>query len=191
MPAHGGVVHVLCAPPETALVFFGRSSLHPEAAAPLARRLTARLGLAARRLGWGHPPAFWPMGERHRFEFARPGLGRASAPVIITETYHLCVNAWRVGVPAVCLMGEQPDTWSVNSGSPGTRRDKPTELFNQLDVTPLLATAESLRGTLRQPDRIAEAVSDPLLTALAADRVAKVKISAATLLRQALAGSSP
>ena len=131
------------------------------------------------------------MGERHRFEFARPGLGRASAPVIITETYHLCVNAWRVGVPAVCLMGEQPDTWSVNSGSPGTRRDKPTELFNQLDVTPLLATAESLRGTLRQPDRIAEAVSDPLLTALAADRVAKVKISAATLLRQALAGSSP
>ncbi len=35
---------------------------------------------------------------------------------IVTDTYHICINAWRLGVPAICLGAEQPSIHS-NRGS--------------------------------------------------------------------------
>lgn len=198
----------------SALVFFGRSSVPPEIPALFARRLTSRLGLAARWLDWGHPPAFWPMGARRRFRAAWPAIGRttdqtqadvdtpahglrplldevAAASLVVTDTYHLCVNAWRMGVPAVCLIGETPTGWSVNAGSPGARRDKRVELYHQLDVSPLLAFAGGIRGTLREADRVAGLVNDSALHALARQRRAAAADQGLSQLRRALGEATP
>lgn len=72
-------------------------------------------------------------------------ISRVSAcEVILTDTYHLAVNAWRLGVPAVCVVDRPRKIWSVNSGSEGARRDKREELYSQLDASPLLVSADDL-----------------------------------------------
>jgi hypothetical protein len=54
-------------------------------------------------------------------------LGRLAAyRCVVTDTYHLCVNAWRVGVPALCI-GEAlvpPGTCDVSAGWSGAWCDK-------------------------------------------------------------------
>lgn len=35
---------------------------------------------------------------------------------VVTDTYHICINAWRLGVPAICLGLEQPNIYS-NGGT--------------------------------------------------------------------------
>lgn len=58
----------------------------------------------------------------------------ASFRAVITDTYHLAVNAWRSGVPAVCVLDAPGRRWSVNSGAPENARDKRWDLYSSLDA---------------------------------------------------------
>lgn len=83
----------------------------------------------------------------------------ADCRVILTDTYHLAVNAWRIGTPAV-LVRDRPSGkgWNVNDGG-AAGRDKRQDLYSQLDALPLLLdvgafpTGNDLRG-------LVEAVTD-------------------------------
>lgn len=91
-------------------VYFGRS---PNVASMLAfsRAVSRGLGERAEWLPW------FTAGSRRRslaraFGYDVPAVARSPGAilrqmsrqsVIITDTYHVCVNAWRMGIPAVCI----------------------------------------------------------------------------------------
>ncbi len=81
--------------------------------------------------------------------------------VILTDTYHLAVNAWRVGTPAICIVDTPTRVWSVNSGEPGNSRDKRRALYSMIEALPLLVDGPSLFGCANSAAaRIGELVSD-------------------------------
>ncbi|GAA4161122.1 hypothetical protein GCM10022286_18190 [Gryllotalpicola daejeonensis] len=71
--------------------------------------------------------------------------------LVLTDTYHLAVNAWRVGTPAICLVDPPSQAgWDVNSGGSLAARDKRTEFYSQIDATPLLVESRRLAGSLNE-----------------------------------------
>lgn len=110
----------------------------------------------------------------------------ASYRAIITDTYHLAVNAWRSGVPAVCVLDAPGRQWSVNSGAPGSARDKRWDLYSSLDALEYstVGTWEA-RRTQREVARLAELLSDRP----AADAVREHVARRARLGRAMVAGS--
>ncbi|WP_076261504.1 hypothetical protein [Intrasporangium flavum] len=81
--------------------------------------------------------------------------------LVLTDTYHLALTAWRLGVPAVCLVDPPHAEWSVNAGAVGSERDKRVDLYSRLDALPLLVHA--LPGRLRsraEVRRVADALAD-------------------------------
>ena len=68
----------------------------------------------------------------------------SSCALVVTDTYHLALNAWRVGTPAVCVVDRPGAAWDVNSGGIGGGRDKRTDLYSQLDALPLLVDGTRL-----------------------------------------------
>lgn len=104
-------------------VYFGRSRL-TIAMLAFARLAASRSGLHARWLPW--------LGSRWKSAFQAKALGfdppgEAAAPAevladlrkcdaVITDTYHLCVNAWRMGIPAICVgRGAERSDSTINS----------------------------------------------------------------------------
>jgi hypothetical protein len=79
-----------------------------------------------------------PLGSRDLFDLL------AGCSLVLTDTYHLAVNAWRLGTPAICLVDRPSGPWSVNSGERSMRRDKREDLYSQLDAGPLLVDASTL-----------------------------------------------
>ena len=81
--------------------------------------------------------------------------------LVLTDTYHLALTAWRLGVPAVCLVDPPHAEWSVNAGAPGSQRDKRVDLYSRLDALPMLVHA--LPGRLRsraEVRRVVDALAD-------------------------------
>jgi hypothetical protein len=91
----------------------------------------------------------------------------AQHAVIITDTYHLAVNAWRVGTPAVCIIDRPSATWNVNSGVPSSARDKRWDLYSTIDALGLIVPESDLRLCYaKTADRVAEYLAaTSLLTA--------------------------
>jgi hypothetical protein len=91
-------------------VFAGRSWYY-EPLFMVAAELCRRLGSRGRWLPWFHHRP-WPLLEKYGDEFevgSENGtllwtLAQLEAcDVVITDTYHLCVNAWSRGIPAICV----------------------------------------------------------------------------------------
>lgn len=83
----------------------------------------------------------------------------AECRVILTDTYHLAVNAWNIGTPAVLLYERNPSSeWNVNSGQ-GVGRDKRHDLYSQLDSLPLLLDIGDITSRREMP-RLVRAISD-------------------------------
>ena len=80
-----------------------------------------------------------------------------SCRVLLTDTYHACVNAWRLGIPAVCI-GQGAATRENSLG------DKKKEiLYEMLGAQSLYVFTENLgssRGRDRQAERIARLLND-------------------------------
>jgi hypothetical protein len=74
------------------------------------------------------------------------------ARFVVTDTYHLAVNAWNLGVPAVMVADVSEDTrYSVNSGARFAWRDKRYELYSMLEALHLFVrTSELTDPTLRR-----------------------------------------
>lgn len=63
----------------------------------------------------------------------------ATYDLIITDTYHICVNAWNLGIPAICVYGN--DTYNernVNAGNLLAKRDKRQVFMSMYDALDFL-----------------------------------------------------
>jgi hypothetical protein len=101
------------------------------------------------------PPAVQPETDLLLDQLARCAL-------VVTDTYHVAINAWRVGTPAICIVDRPRSSWSVNSGELDGRRDKREDLYSQLDALGLLvAGTGSLRNLDHEVDRVRAHLADP------------------------------
>lgn len=110
----------------------------------------------------------------------------AGCALVLTDTYHLAVNAWRLGVPTVCLVDEPSGAWSVNSGEAGSPRDKRVDLYSQLEVSPLIVGSQEVART---PRRTLDRVTDFLdygLAAVATERIGATREAAVSDVRTTL-----
>ncbi|GAB3392832.1 hypothetical protein GCM10027568_20870 [Humibacter soli] len=99
-------------------------------------------------------------------------FGLSNYDVVLTDTYHLAINAWAQGVPAVCLVDEGGADWSVNSGEPNMRRDKRIDLYSQLEALGLIVSLKGLRR--RGPQevrRVIELLRTPESLAVVRNRI--------------------
>jgi hypothetical protein len=64
---------------------------------------------------------------------------------IITDTYHICVNAWNMGIPAICFAGDDHfKSRNVNSGDFFSRRDKRQVFYGMYDALDFLIPYQEL-----------------------------------------------
>jgi hypothetical protein len=130
-------------------VFFGRSSTPAKVLAKFARDVCRKIERPADWLPWGDASAFEERGQTIRKNFrelnmpdrpGRPLVGDlfkmlSSYSLVISDTYHVCVNAWRLGVPAICVA----DTifkgrLSISNGHAYAWRDKRQAFFSMYDA---------------------------------------------------------
>jgi hypothetical protein len=94
--------------------------------------------------------------------------------VVLTDTYHLAINAWAQGTPAICLIDQAGPEWSVNSGDPNMGRDKRVDLYSQLDALGLIVDLTRLRRRIpREVDRVVELLERSDVLAVAGERIAR------------------
>ena len=78
-----------------------------------------------------------------------------SYDLIITDTYHLCVNAWRMGTPAICVADCTPaDRWDISCGSVCRWRDKRWVFYSMYDALDFFVHARELNSHKRRKARI-------------------------------------
>jgi hypothetical protein len=80
--------------------------------------------------------------------------------VVISDTYHVCVNAWRLGVPAVCLgqaLVRQPD--NINSGNAFAWRDKRQVFYGMHDAMEYYVYIEELADRSWRRKRLEQLVA--------------------------------
>jgi hypothetical protein len=163
-------------------VFFGRAAEGAPRLGRFARDVCARLGLAAEWLPWfdHQAGADYLSAVRRGFprmvihpQPERPLLGDLLARVaehalIITDTYHLTLHAWRAGVPAICIGDAIPHAryWDVSGGWPQAWRDKRQVFYAMHDAMELYVLGEELTSRERRTPRL-----DQLASVLADRRV--------------------
>ncbi|MCS0605364.1 polysaccharide pyruvyl transferase family protein [Streptomyces sp. LP11] len=93
-------------------VFLGARTEIPEWLPAFCRALSDRLGAPLAWLPWFDreiPADFGPVARRPGTPTAGDLLQSLSRyRLVITDTYHLCVNAWGAGTPVVCVGAPQP-----------------------------------------------------------------------------------
>jgi len=114
-------------------VFLKRTKIDAKASLSFADGLCNNLGFGAEWIPWFHPAE-----RRYRRDFKKyfPSLNyKNDEPevypllsslkdyqLIITDTYHLCLNSWSSGTPAICIT-------NGNEFNPSTLSDKKKEVF--------------------------------------------------------------
>jgi hypothetical protein len=164
-------------------VFFGRTlgAIKPQLA--FARALGGALGITPRWLRWRMggrrgPPSlprrlvrrFWSRG------FEEVGGETAPTPgdlfdairrfrLIVTDIYHLCLNSWRLGIPAICIADVMPDkVWDVSTGPEFWWRDKRWTFYAMNDALPFfvhLAEAKDAQRRRHRVEGLVEILDDP------------------------------
>lgn len=115
----------------------------------------------------------------------------AEYQVIVTDTYHLAINAWAQGIPTICLVDQDNNGWNVNSGEPFNRRDKRIDVYSQLDALPLVVDIQGLRGRIPQEvTRVAAYLADSRLLAVTHSRVAQMRAQSMRSIVEALVEAS-
>lgn len=147
------------------LTYFGRNQTN-RFDEGFTRALAHAAGAEVVALPWlkrrSHPPRGLarPI-ERVRRRLSRNGSERANGPeftplavllaavrsarFVVTDTYHLAVNAWNLGVPAVMVADVKEDkAYSVNSGVRFAWRDKRYELYSMMEALHLFVRTSEL-----------------------------------------------
>ncbi|HTB86070.1 MAG TPA: hypothetical protein VK742_20660 [Candidatus Sulfotelmatobacter sp.] len=143
-----------------AAVFFHRNQGGRGPALKFARALCRHRKVRPFWLPWRvcRPPGKWQRLVFSELEFPLenhpPTAGDlldhiAASEFVITDTYHICVNAWRLGVPAICI-GE---TWTragldVSSGHAEAGRDKRWVFYSTNEALEFYIHAGQLSGSL-------------------------------------------
>jgi hypothetical protein len=151
-------------------IFFGRTGARVPALARFARDLCRRLQTEAEWLPWFDPearPALLPE-TREAFPAMRveetpepPLVGDVLARLgeydfVVTDTYHLCVNAWRAGVPALCLGSavSSREPYDVSFGWCCAWRDKRHTFYAMHDAMEYYVFAEELADRTARANRL-------------------------------------
>jgi len=79
----------------------------------------------------------------------------ADSQFTITDTYHLAVNSWSLGIPAICIADTiDPRAWSINSGARHTWRDKRYEFYSMIGAMPYFVHARELTRRATRNSRL-------------------------------------
>jgi hypothetical protein len=183
-------------------VFIGRSDLDAKTISSLLTALTDRLPAEPVWLNWGKPPFF--MGRRKEFmaclpamEQVIPGAPDPSPPetlaalleldLLVSDTYHTCVNAWSFGIPALCLIDNSQSPMAVNSGSGLAGRDKRVAFYWTYNAAPFLLYSADLSDASEIQKRAADLSSlfadHSLIRGIKAQMSQHVALSKNSLLR--------
>ena len=141
-------------------IFLGRTGGNIEAMVQFAFEVTKGLGCKPAWLRWGDSYAFPALAAifqlaaiRSLEAFSEQPASQARDSIaellkyraIVTDTYHVCVNAWNLGVPAICLV--QTDfsrPRNVNFGDSFARRDKRQVFMSMYDALEFLVSGDEL-----------------------------------------------
>src|SRR5258706_2932314 len=156
-------------------VFFGRTTKAIESMISFALDLSNRLESKAVWLKWGDTNAFPPLssiGEldsvRSINSFVEEAIDQPMAALnaltrykaIITDTYHVCVNAWNLGIPAICLVENEFSKYrNVNFGDPYAARDKRQVFMGMYDALDFFVPGNELNDREQREARILHLIS--------------------------------
>jgi len=151
-------------------VFFGRSHSNFDAMVAFAEDLARRLGLVVSWQPWGDQTAFPALRAAQQSPAVRalPNFTPDTPPdglqalteltrhrCVVTDTYHMCVNAWAQGLPAVCIAQDTARLErSVNSGPRVAAKDKRYTFFAMYDALDFLLTDSELLDPELRSERI-------------------------------------
>ena len=136
-------------------LFLGRSQFDTGKVSSLLQALGSGLGANTCWLNWGQPPFF--LDRKQSFLEANPEMSQfpeeneplailhalAQFDVVVSDTYHVCVNAWNFGIPAICLLDDENSALSVNTGSQ-EGRDKRVVFYWQYNLSSFLVYSSGL-----------------------------------------------
>ena len=147
-------------------MFFGRSPIPLEKLAGFGQDLARRLDAKPHWIPWGTAHSFPAM--RYQVREPEPDtpplLGDLLELIrryrlVITDTYHLCVNAWNLGVPAICVgQGVVRAPNNVNSGWAFAWRDKREVFYAMHDALECSVHAQELGPAPWRERRLAQLV---------------------------------
>jgi len=137
-------------------VFFGRSDIGVKDIESVVEILSDDLKAPAFSLPWGLPSLGFP--QTKVLPFPAPSGGRRfikvgdslamirCAKVVVTDTYHVAVNAWARGVPAICVGGILSKLeFDLNSGYRFSSIDKRYSLYEMLEALDFYVHEEELK----------------------------------------------
>jgi hypothetical protein len=180
-------------------LFFGRSALQLESLAGFGQDLARELGAGVHWIPWGTVHSFPLM--RYTVNAPQdsppdtdPTLGDLLEFVgryrlVVTDTYHLCVMAWKAGVPAICIGQAFPRAPNnVNSGYAFAWRDKRHVFYAMHDALDFYCYAEEVGQPQVQAQRrkaLLEALANAALVEAVSRRVnAQAAAAEAVLVRE-------
>jgi hypothetical protein len=147
-------------------LFFGRTTANTKEMLDFALELTKNLGCKPAWLNWGDTSAFPTLTSIYKLRSIRSmdffTEKTVSQPmdaiqallkykVIITDTYHVCVNAWNLGIPAICLVeNEFSLRRNVNFGDSFSPRDKRQVFMGMYDALNFLVSGDHLKKEHRK-----------------------------------------
>ena len=148
-------------------IFFGRSQPDLAQTKAFLLELQREIGGELNWLDWGRAPFF--LDQRAAWTAQLPELGEPQEKplsplealcrlrqldLVITDTYHICVNAWRLGIPALCLIDNRNTPLSVNQGE-GAARDKRVVFYWTYNLAPFLIYSTALEKESSRKERVA------------------------------------
>lgn len=105
--------------------------------------------MLARTVGFRIPPGRTDIG---------PLLSRLSShSFIITDTYHLCVNAWRMGIPAICI-GEGAGGRATSLGD--KKKESLFDMYGAIQFYSFLESVRSIRTFFTEARRVASVLEN-------------------------------
>lgn len=157
-------------PGDTAGIFFGRTRADARRIGRFARDLCRKLGATPEWLPWfdssyrpNHLPEVREAVPRLRVadDSRLPAVGDllrrlARYRFVISDTYHVCLNAWRAGVPALCLGEASPSlyTYDVSAGWCCAWRDKRHVFLAMHDAMEFYVFQEELASRVGYANRL-------------------------------------
>ena len=150
-------------------VFVGRSHLEARSISNFITLLQESILLSISWLDWGTKPFF--LDRKQEFFDVLPSLkddvvtgsypvdllrGLSEYELIITDTYHVCVNAWSMGIPAICLIDNTSTSIAVNQGSKYAARDKRVSFLWTYNAAPFILYSSDLECEDRVHTKVAE-----------------------------------